>query len=110
MKFLVIPPVLGLKHSQKLVSGETGKPEAPDPTWHCFQVCILLLERGQNTKLGSMWFSSVCYWLLPYLGHITVDALRLLFHRCKTRLPAFFLLPRLKKEIRAGGVILRSPY
>lgn len=46
------PLVLGLEHSQKLVSGETGAPEDPDPTWHCFQVCISLLERERDTKLG----------------------------------------------------------
>jgi len=52
--------VLGLERSQKLASGETGVPEAPDPTWHCFQVCILLLEREQDAKVGlSAGFQSL---------------------------------------------------
>lgn len=49
---------LVLEHSQKLVAGETGAPEVPDPTWHCFLVCVVLLEGEQGTKLG---LDAVCH-------------------------------------------------
>lgn len=42
---------LVLEHAQKLVAGETGAPEVPDPTWCCFLVCVALPEGEQSTKL-----------------------------------------------------------
>lgn len=86
-QFLVIPQCWGCSIPRSWFLETQSIPKAPDPPWHCFQTCTLLLKREQDTKLGLSATGS-CLTLVTSLQMPS---------GCKRRLSALVLLSRLTK-------------